>query len=433
MKRPEARPKVPGLERELRFGPGEMWWTPVVNEHPEVRAGDNFPPFVTICDETLREGEETPGVILSLDDRLVIARKLEEVGVPEAEAGYVGAIPEHFEFSRELKRSGTRLKLVSHTRTYTRADEWKAEIDRAVEAGSDVLCLLASMSETLCATTPWLPKAAVPDRIAASVEYTRSLGIIPAVTLVDGVRTPLDDFLLANRVAAEAGARRVYVMDGQGVALPETASFLVRKLREVLGANVEIAVHFHDDFGLATANTLSAIRAGASVVDVVVNGLGDKAGIGALEEVVAALEILYGVKTGIDLSRLVALSELVQERFRLPVAANKSIVGPNTTRHQIDAHLATILRGYWWAWETIRPEFFGRQRSLEWARGKLRVGRSGALQAKLESMGIELSDKEFEQLAGRIRAAVDRLDVLSEDPLEALIAERSPPGTILRG
>lgn len=418
------------LIRELKFGPQGMWWSPVVNEHPEVRQGHNLPGKVTICDETLREGEETPGVVLDLDDRLAIARKLEEVGVPEIEVGYVGAIQEHSDFSRQLKQEGIKPKLVSHTRIYTRPDEWKKELDLAVEAGSDILCLLASMSETLCATTPWLPKEEVPDRIAESIAYTIQLGVVPALTLVDGIRTPLDDFLEAYRVAAGAGVRRVYVMDGQGVALPETAGFLVRKLHQVVGDEVEIAVHFHDDFGLATANTLSAIRAGASVADVVVNGLGDKAGIGALEEVVLSLEILYGVDTGIVLPKLVELSELVQDRFGIQVAPNKSIVGRNIVRHQIDSHLATILRGFWWAWEDIQPEFFGRSRSLEWARGKLRTGRSGSLQAKLDSMGIELSDEQYAELVFRLRATVEVQDVVHEEELEGLIVQIADPSQV---
>lgn len=411
------------LKRELRFGPNEMWWTPILNDHPGARQGHRLPEQVTVCDETLREGEETPGVVLDLEDRLAIARMLEDVGVPEIEVGYVGAIPEHADFSRLLKREGIRPKLVSHTRIYTREEEWQIEMEQAVEAGSDVLCLLASMSETLCATTPWLPKEAVPDRIAESVQHTIGLGVQPALTLVDGIRMPLEDLKEAYRVAAEAGVERIYIMDGQGVALPETVSFLVRELRQVVGEDIEIAVHFHDDFGLATANTLSAIRAGASVADVVVNGLGDKSGIGALEEIVLALELLYGVDTGVDITQLVMLSELVQERFGVPVAANKSIVGPNNVRHQIDSHLATILRGVWWAWEVIQPGFFGRERSLEWARGKLRVGRSGSLQAKLDQMGLTLDDEEFEVLASHLRFAVEERAKVDEAELERLIQE----------
>lgn len=409
------------LKRELKFGPDNQWWSPTMNDHPEIWEGSHLPEHVIICDETLREGEESPGVVLDIEDRVAIAQKLEEICVPEIEVGYVGAIPEHANFSRRLKKDGTRLKLISHTRTYTKADEWKDEIKRAVDAGSDILCLLASMSETLCATTPWLPKDAIPDRIAESIAFTISQNVIPALTLVDGIRTPLNDFLHAYKVASDAGVQRVYVMDGQGVAIPETASFLVRKLREIIREDVEIAVHFHDDYGMATANTLSAIRAGASVADVVVNGLGDKAGIAALEEVVMALEILYSVHTGVKMSELTAMSELVQDRFKIPVAANKSIVGPNIFRHQIDAHIATVLRGYWWAWEEIKPEFFEKNRSLEWARGKLRSGRSGSLQAKLESMGYGPNDGEFEKISYQLKVLADKQNYVSESELEQII------------
>lgn len=409
------------FERELKFGPGKMWWYPVMNTLHEIRKEDNFPDNIILCDETLREGEETPGVILDLKDRIIIAKKLEEIGIPEAEIGYAGAIKEHAEFSKKLKNGGTKLKLISHTRIYTKENEWKEEIYRAVEAGSDILCLLASMSETLCATTPWLPKEEVPKRIAESIEYTNSLGVVPALTLVDGIRTPLNDFLYAYKVAANAGVKRIYIMDGQGVALPETVTYLVQKLKEIVGEDIEIAAHFHNDYGLATANTLAAIKAGASVVDVVVNGFGDKAGIAALEEIVMSLEILYGIKTKIDLSNIVALSKLVQKCFNVSVGANKAIVGPNIFRHQIDAHIATILRGYWWAWENVKPEFFGLNRSLEFAQGKLRSGRSGALQVKLESMGFDISDKDYEKINLKLMNELLKKDFINEDGLERLI------------
>jgi isopropylmalate/homocitrate/citramalate synthase len=346
---------------------------------------------------------------------------LEEAGVPEIEIGYVGAIPEHAEFSRSLKRRGTRMKIMSHTRTYTRADEWRVEIDRAIDAGSDVLCLLASGSHTLSATTPWLPLEEVPERVVEAVRYTHAQKVVPHLALVDGIRTPLARFDAIYRAAAEAGVRRVYVMDGQGVAVPEVVRFLVRRLQELAGPDVEIAVHCHDDYGMATANTLAGIAAGASAADVVVNGLGDKAGIGALEEVVMALEVLYEVKTGIALDRLYHLSRAVAEIFDVPLEPNKSIVGTNIVRHQIDAHIATVLRGVWWAWEEFRPELFGRRRSIEWAKGKVRVGRSGALAAKVEAMGLDLTQEEWDRLVQRVREGVEASNMLSEEQVESLV------------
>lgn len=413
------------LAEELTFGPDEQWWRPTILDHPDVRADWTLPARVTIVDETLREGEETPGVYLDLARRSRIAELLEEVGVPEIEVGYVGAIPEHAEFSRALKQRGTQMTLMSHTRTYTRADEWRVEIDRAIDAGSDVLCLLASGSQTLSATTPWLPLDAVPDRVAEAVRYTLEQNVVPHLALVDGIRTSLARFDAIHRAAADAGVRRAYVMDGQGVAVPEVVRFLVRRLRALVGQEIEIAVHCHDDYGMATANTLAGITAGASAADVVVNGLGDKAGIGALEEVAMALEVLYGVKTGIAIDRLYDLSRAVAEIFNVPLEANKAIVGENIVRHQIDAHIATVLRGVWWAWEEFRPELFGRRRSLEWAKGKVRVGRSGALAAKVEAMGLALTPQEWDRLGSRVREEVEANNMLTEEQVESLVREVS--------
>jgi methanogen homocitrate synthase len=396
-----------------------------MNQHPLVRTEFHPPEYVIICDETLREGEETPGVYLSDEGRLEIARKLEEVNIPEIEVGYVGAIPEHTRFSEMLKREGTECRLVSHTRTYTRGAEWRDEVKRAVDAGSDVLCLLSHGSETLAATMPWLPLAEIPDRVAEAVEYTATLGATPALALVDGVRTPLENFRRIHRAAASAGVKRVYVMDGQGVALPETIYFLVRELQGIVGSDVEIAVHCHDDYGLATANTLAGVKAGAEVVDTVVGGLGDKAGIGATEEVVMGLEVLYGVSTRVQIEKLHELAQTVARVFGLQLAPNKAVVGENIARHQIDSHLNTLIRGYWWAWESMKPELFDRERSLEWARGKLRTGRSGSVGAKLEEMGFELTDREWDRLLNQIREEVEKNNMLDEQHIENLILEVS--------
>jgi isopropylmalate/homocitrate/citramalate synthase len=411
------------FSREMEFLHNDLLWRPTINQHPMVRAGFHLPERVIICDETLREGEETPGVCLSLDDRLQMARHLEEVNIPELEVGYVGAIPEHATFSRSLKREGIRCKLVSHTRTNTKADEWKGEIDRAVEAGSDVLCLLSHGSETLVAAMPWLPMEAIPERVAQAVEYARQLGVVPALALVDSVRTPLDNFLAINQAAAAAGVRRVYVMDGQGVGLPETIYFMVRMLRNVVGPEVEIAVHCHDDYGMATANALAGVKAGAAVVDSVIGGFGDKAGIAATEEIVMALEVLYGVPTGVAIEGLYDLVQALVEVMRMRLAPNKSVVGENIVRHQIDSHLNTLLRGYWWAWESMQPQLFGRKRSLEWAAGKLRTGRSGSLMAKLEAMGLQVTDAQWDELVNQLRQQVQMREVMTEPEVETLIRE----------
>jgi isopropylmalate/homocitrate/citramalate synthase len=413
---------VGNLKEELEFDEENMTWHPTLNRIARENSGRSaLTGPVTLCDETLREGEETPGVYLDLAGRMRIARKLEEIGVPEIEVGYVGAIQEHFDLSRQLKSEKSSLKLVSHTRTYTKEDEWKVELDRAVEAGSDILCLLASGSHTLAATTPWLPLSAVPERVAMCIEYTKRLGVYPALTLVDGIRTPLKHFIRIYEAAFAAGVERIYVMDGQGVALPETIAYLVRLARAITGPGCEIAVHCHNDYGLATANALAGLQAGASVVDVVVNGLGDKAGISALEEVVMALEVLYGVPTGIKKEQLFEVSKLVEEIFNIPLAANKAIVGENIVRHQIDSHMGTILKGVWWAWEGFQPQLFGRRRALEWAKGKIRSGRSGSLAAKLEKLGVQATDEQFSAILDELKRAVERQNMVTEQDLEVMI------------
>jgi isopropylmalate/homocitrate/citramalate synthase len=196
---------------------------------------------------------------------------------------------------------------------------------------------------------------------------------------------------------------------------------LVRLLRGIVGADVEIGIHCHDDYGLATANTLAGVRAGADVIDTVVGGLGDKAGIGATEELVMALEVLYDVRTGVRIESLYDLSRTVAEVFGIRYAPNKAVIGDNIVRHEIDSHLNTLLRGYWWAWESMQPALFGRQRSLEWAAGKIRPGRSGSLATLTESRGYDPLSPAWDAFIELLQERVAEQKSLRQAEVEELI------------
>lgn len=418
-----GKPDLARFEEELSFSNGGNWWRGKTNDLPGAAAArQRFPREVVLVDETLREGEETAGVYLDDDDRMRVVDALRDAGVRVIQTGYPGAIDEHYRFTRKLRSQNVGIRLVSHTRTYTREGEWKDEIYRAVEAGSDELCLVGSCSRTLTASTPWLPREAVPDRVSACVEYACGLGVSVSVALVDMCRTPLEWIERTYRNAVAAGASCLYVMDGQGGLLPETVAVLVSWIREAFGDKVRVAMHCHNDFGLAMANTLAGLREGASVVDVVVNGLGDKAGITALEELACILEVLYGVATGLRLEQLYSLSKVVEETFGVRLAVNKPVVGQNIVRHEIDSHIAAILRGLWWSWETFQPGFFGRERELRWGLGKLRRGRSGALAAKLEAMGVQATDEQWDRIVHELDRRIAASSYLIEAEVEAVIA-----------
>jgi isopropylmalate/homocitrate/citramalate synthase len=407
--------------REVEWEPARRWWTGRVNLLASVNADITLPAHLHIIDATLREGEEVPDTTFTLDQKVRLAHAIREVGFRELEVGYAGVIQEHYELVRRLKREGFDATIASHTRIYGRPEEWKKEIDRNLEAGAELLTMVGFATEVGTATTPWLSKAEVAPRVAECVAYARSQGARVSFGLADLVRTSFEQIVACYRAAAEAGIDRAYVYDGQGAARPEAIRFLTRFIRDLVGPRVEIAAHVHDTFGLAQANAVAALTSGAAAVDAVPLGLGDGAGITASEEVAAAMEILYGVPTGIRLDGLRRLCLEVADAFGIPMPKTRAVVGENMYRHQIDSHVAAILRGAWHSWEVARPEVLGQERQLGFGHAKLRAGRSGAVAALLDALGISPTDAELEAIMGELRAATQHQPSLDVNQARAIV------------
>lgn len=401
--------------REIAWEPDGRWWVGNMNLLASVNDGVTLPDHVRVVDATLREGEEVPDIVLSEDDKVRLAYAIYDVGFGELEVGYAGVIQEHFDLVQRLSQKGFDGAISSHTRIYGRPKEWKQEIDRNLEAGASILTFVGFASEVGTATTPWLSKEEVADRVANCVSYARSQGATTTFGLADLVRTSFEQVVACYRAAADAGVDRVYIYDGLGAARPEAIRFLTRFIRDLVGTDIEIGVHVHDTYGLAQANAVAALTSGASEVDAVPLGLGDGAGITASEEIAAAMEILYGIPTGIRLDQLRPLCQLIADAFKIPMPKTKAIVGENTYSHQIDSHVAAILRGAWYSWEVARPEVLGHKRRLAFGHGKLRQGRSGAVAALLETMGVEVTDDELKAVIDELRSETKRQPSLSVD------------------
>jgi len=380
---------------EAFFNKSRDWYRALFNVIPLEWSDKNLPLEVKIKDETLREGEETPGVRLSLSDKLKVAEQIEDIGIKEIEVGYSGAISEHYNFTKELKKQGYKLKLSSHTRAYTQESHWKKEIDKVVESGADIVNLVIKASNSQLKATPWLKKEDVPERIFNCIKYAKNCNKYVAFGLADPARTSFDYVVASYLSAYNAGADRLYIYDGPGCANMEAIEYLVKLVRVISQNNAEIAVHCHNDFGLAVANSISGIKAGATVVDSVVNGMGDRAGNASFEELICALTVLYGINTGIDIKKIYPLSQLVSKIYNIPIPFNKPIIGESAFRHETDSHVACLLRGEWDSFEVIKAEALGRKRSLEFGPTTTQES-DGALSAKLEKMGIKYN-KEFEK------------------------------------
>jgi isopropylmalate/homocitrate/citramalate synthase len=407
---------------EMIFGGDSKWYRAIFNAIALEWNGVVMPKKVKIKDETLREGEETPGVKLSVEDKLKVAYKLIEMGIEEVEVGYCGAIKEHYDLAKVFKKEGLNLKLSSHIRAYAKGDSWKYEIEKGLESGADIINLLAKASDSQLALSPWLKKEDIPSRVYDTVSYSKKCGAYTAFGLADPARTNMEYVISCYEAAYQAGADRLYIYDGPGCASPEAIEYLTKLVRAISGGLIEIAVHCHNDFGLATANSIAAVKGGAAIIDTVINGLGDRAGNAPFEEVVCALEVLYDVRTGIDITKITEVSDLVSQIYKVPVAPNKAIIGNNCYRHVSDSHVATLLRGSWDSFEVIRAEALGKKRSLEFGATTIQEG-EGALTAKIESMGYKATKDLVDLLRNKIREKLVDREFIDENEVESLINE----------
>jgi isopropylmalate/homocitrate/citramalate synthase len=407
----------PDLLKEVEIDPQERWMTPVVNRVALGARPQGARDCVIIRDDTLRSGVNTPGVYVKPEVKLRVAQKLESMGVVEAEVGYP-TIPEHLEFVKLLKREGSKLQLGVHTRYYD--PDYRREIARTIEAGADLVNLVGYwgyiMTQALCPAN-W--NGNIEERIGDAVSYAKSQGAKKIAVGTDYHRLDLVARFVPAAVAA--GADRIVVYDVRGWFVPESLAFLVRYVRALAGPKVEISVHCHDDMGLATINSIAAIRAGACACDVTVNSTGHRCGNAAFEQVVPALESLYGIRTGIDLSQLTSLTNMIAEEYKVPIASNRPITGRQMYSYG-GSHLGGILRGQWYFWENIRAETVGNTRDISFGPTSLRRGRTAAVSVKIETMGLDADnaakvEKVFEKLEPLIHKQIE----VSEPDVEAII------------
>lgn len=406
---------------EVTFEPHRRWWRGAALSWAVTDGAEPLPARVDVVDLTLREGEEYPDAILSVDTKLALAERLVACGFRQLEVGYAGVIPEHAVLVRALRQRFPEVTVVSHARAYAREGEWQREIEQSAEVGCDLLTFVVSTSEMGLAATPWLAKQDVPPQVAACVAMAKARGMAVAFGLTDPVRTRPDDLAACYSAAAAAGADRLYIYDGVGGATPEVVTGLVRAVRAAAERPVAIGVHCHNTMGLSLANALAAVRAGATVVDATPLGLGDGSGITATEEIVAALKVLYDIDTGIALGDLRPLCDDIATVFGVQIPGHKAVIGHNIYRHQIDAHIAAIVRGHWYSWELIHPDALGQTRRIEFASGKIRPGRSGALGAMVERRGLAATDQQLAAIAETVRARALTQRILTDADVEEII------------
>lgn len=376
---------------------------------------------VLIFDTTLRDGEQSPGATMTLEEKLQIATLLDDMGVDIIEAGFPIASEGDFEAVSRIAELARNAVICGLARANIK------DIDRCWEA---VRHAKRPRIHTFIGTSPLhraipnLDMDQMAERIHDTVTHARNLCDNVQWSPMDATRTEHDYLCRVVEIAIKAGATTINIPDTVGYTAPRESADLIRMLKErVPGADeIVFATHCHNDLGMATANALAAVEAGARQIECTINGLGERAGNTALEEVVMAMKVRNDImpyRTGIDTTRIMQASRLVATVAGFPVQFNKAIVGKNAFAHESGIHQDGMLKNAQ-TFEIMRPEDVGLN-ATSLVMGK-HSGRA-ALRSKLHELGYKLGDNQLNDVFVRFKALADRKKEVFDEDLVALMQD----------
>jgi len=356
-------------------------------------------------DTTLRDGEQTPGVSLNPNQKLEIATKLSDIGVDVIEVGSAAASEGERDAIKVISDAGLSAEIC----TYVRA--LKQDIDFAADYGADSVHLVIPVSDLHIAKKMKKTRDQVSKMAWDSVEYAKSRGLIVELSGEDASRA---DQAFLQHVFAEGvrrGADRLCFCDTVGLLTPEKCAAFIPPLTKL----APLSIHCHDDLGFGLANTVAALKAGASCAHVTVNGLGERAGNTPLEELVMSLEVLYGYETRIKKEEIYHLALLVSRLTGVPLPVNKAIVGEMAFTHESGIHAHGVIREPS-TYESIKPEQIGRTRRI--VLGK--HSGTASVEAALQEMKYSADEHQVKEIVARIKQLGDSGKRVSDTDLMAI-------------
>jgi isopropylmalate/homocitrate/citramalate synthase len=368
------------------------WWVSPYNFAPEVLATFQLPERVSIHDATLRDGEQTPGVVMSVADKIAIAEKMSEIGVERIEAGMPAVSEQDFDAIKQISRLGLS------SRIYTFARAINADIDKAVECGCHGVIIEVPIGyPKLVYQFKWTWEDVLRKSVPV-IQYAKSRGLHVVYFPYDTTRAREEDLKnVLTRIVQDAPPDAVGVVDTMGCALPQAIKHMVRLVKS--WTNLPVEVHTHNDFGMAVATELAGVEAGAEVVHSCSNGLGERTGNAALEELMVALHVLYGYQTQYDLGKLPELGALVSRVSNLPIAVNKPILGARNFTRESGIGVDLVVK------EPLA--MFGTHPALTGRQGEVVLGKKSgkaSITYNLEQMGIaDPGDETVSEILRRVK------------------------------
>ena len=387
------------------------WWVSPYNVKPEVTSTFDLPEKVEIHDATLRDGEQTPGVVMSPEDKIAIAEMMSDVGVNRIEAGMPAVSPDDYKAIKTICGLGLKSKI------YTFARAMQADMDAAVDCGAHGVIIEVPIGYP---KLKWQFNWTWEDVFKKSrdaINYAKERGLHTVYFPYDTTRAREEDLdNLLDAIMNESPPDAVGVVDTMGCALPEAIKYLVRKVRKQTGLPVEI--HTHNDFGMGVATELAAVEAGATVVHSCVNGLGERTGNAAMEELVLALEVLYGIEMNYDMKKFPALFDLVSKISNIPIAPNKPVCGSRNFTRESGIGVDLVIR------EPLA--MFGTHPALTGRTGDIVLGKKSGKRSvtfSLEQMGInDVDDDKVAEILAQVKAkGISKKTILSDEEFREIV------------
>jgi isopropylmalate/citramalate/homocitrate synthase-like protein len=360
-----------------------------------VRSRAKRPERVYIFDTTLRDGEQTPWVSFTVEEKIEIARQLDALGVDVIEVGTPIASEGDRKAAMEISKLGLDAEVCGLARVV------RGDIDAALKCDVDRVHVFVSTSDIQIQHAIGMDQDQVLEASVDSIQYVKNHGLTCEYSPMDASRTDFSYLMNICKAAEEAGADIINVPDTVGVMTPPVIIRLIEDISKEV--DVPLSVHCHNDFGMAVANTLAAVEGGAIQAEVAVNGLGERAGNAALEEVVMAMKLIYGWKTGIKVELLYETSQLVSNISGVVVQPNKAIVGENAFAHESGIHTRGIAEVPL-TFEPIDPEMVGRSRRF--VAGK--VSGTRGIKTALEDMNLQPTASQLRQIVLKVKEEGDR-------------------------